>query len=61
MICRQLKHSSVPLNDVLLVIVDFNARVGYGRESSSMWSDVLDPFSVGQLNEKREALSTFLY
>ena len=50
---------SVPSSDLLLVMGDFNARVGCCGESSSMWSDVRGPFSVRQLNESGEALSSF--
>ena len=31
---------SVPSSDLLLVMGDFNVRVGCRGESSSMWSDV---------------------
>ena len=50
---------SVPSSDVLLTMGDFNARVGGGGDSSSLWSGVHGPFGVGWLNESGETLLSF--
>ena len=52
---------SVHVDDVLLVVGDFNARVGSSerRENSSMWDGVRGCHGAGKMNESGEALLSF--
>ena len=52
---------SVHVDDVLLVVGDFNARVGSSerREDSSMWDGVRGCHGAGKMNESGEALLSF--
>jgi len=49
----QVVISSVPSNEVLLVMGDFNARVGC-VSSESLWDGVQGSFGVGNINESGE-------
>ena len=57
----QVVISSVPSNDVLLVMGDFNARVGCvsNSTSESLWDGVQGSFGVGKINESGESLLSF--
>ena len=52
---------SVPEDDVLLLLGDFNARVGSSRRESDnpSWSSVRGFHGIGKMNESGEALLTF--
>ena len=43
--------SSTPPDDLLLVMGDFNARVGCGDDMNPSWLGVRGRFGVGLLNE----------
>ena len=45
---------STPPDDLLLVMGDFNARVGCGEDTDPPWLEVRGRFSVGKLNENGE-------
>ena len=53
--------SSTPQDDLLLVMGDFNARLGCEDDTDPSWLEVRDSymFGVGQLNENGEHLLTF--
>ena len=53
--------SSVPSSDVLLVMGDFNTRVGCWSNSVSepLWDGVQGNFGVGKINESSESLLSF--
>ena len=53
--------SLVPSSDVILVMGDFNARVGCAKNSTSesLWDVVQGSFGVGKVNESGEALLSF--
>ena len=50
--------SLAPADDLLLVMGDFNARVGCGDETDSSWLGVRGRYGVGQMNENGEYLAT---
>ena len=51
--------SSTPPDDLLLVMGDFNARVGCGDDTDPSWLGVRGMFGVGRLNENGEHLLSF--
>ena len=51
--------NSAPLDDLLLVMGDFTARVGCGEDTDPLWLGVRDMFGVGKLNENGEHLLSF--
>ena len=55
----QVVISSTPPDDLLLVMGDFNARVGCGDDMDPSWLGVKGKFGVGRLNENGEHLLTF--
>jgi hypothetical protein len=52
----QLAISSVPPSDLLVILGDFNARVG---SDCSSWSSVMGPHSIGECNGNGERLLDF--
>ena len=48
--------SSAPPDDLLLVMGDFNARVGCGEVVDPSWLGVRGMFGVGKLNDNGEHL-----
>jgi len=51
--------SSAPPDNLLLVMGDFNARVGCGEVVDPSWLGVRGMFGVGKLNENGEHLLSF--
>ena len=51
--------SSTPPDDLLLVMGDFNARVGCREDMDLSWLGVQGRFGVGKLNENGEHLLSF--
>ena len=49
----------VPSRDILVVLGDFNARVGKREGESDMWSEVRGRHGVGSCNEARERFLEF--
>ena len=47
----QVVISSTFPDDLLFMMGDFNARVGYGGDSDPSWLGVRGVFGVGRLNE----------
>ena len=54
----QVVISSTPSDDQLLVMGEFNARVGHGDDMDQSWLGVKGRFGVGRLNENGEHLLT---
>ena len=50
---------STPPDDLLLVMGDFNTRVGCGGDPDPSWLGVRGMFGVGRLNENGEHLLSF--
>jgi len=55
----QVVINSAPPDDLLLVMGDFNARVGCGEDLDPSWLGVGGMFGVGKLNENGEHLLSF--
>ena len=51
--------SSAPTDDPLLMMGDFNERIGYGGDSDPSWLGVRGMFGVGRLHENGEHLLGF--
>ena len=51
--------TKVPHNDILIILGDFNARVGKSESEESMWPGVRGKFSVGSCNEASESQLDF--
>ena len=49
----------VPKRDLLLVMGDFNARVGFSHSHSGLWSDVLGCCGIDEVNQAGEDLLAF--
>ena len=45
----------IPVNDHLLLLGDFNARVGANHAA---WPDIIGHFSIGKMNENGQSLGT---
>ena len=57
----QVTTYSVHVDDVLLLVGEFNTRVGSNRsaEYQSMWERVRGSYGIGMMNENGEALLSF--
>ena len=58
---QELQHtiSGVKEDDVLVVVGDFNARVGSSEDKEDMWYGTRGLHGVGRMNESGEALLSF--